>query len=309
MTESCPVPELKTGPSKREGACSILSQRAAEPLTGTAFTDSRWLLVEHPGPWPSQAVDTALPAETLAEVRDRAPGVRLALIRRPQARSVDAPVAFLAGGRPDAWLRRVQLQRYGDLVDLDLEAIADGREPADGERITEPTFFVCTHGRREVCCAEFGRPVMRAIATGGFAPWEITHIGGDRFAASMVVFPLGHYFGHLNPVSGLSAARKYATDRLQLGNVRGRSGYPNSVQTAELFLRERLSALGLHDATVLSWHERDEQAGVDIRVLDDHYRVELTRQRHPEQLVNGCSDDAVRIPRWYWVAKEWNKLG
>ncbi|HIY66991.1 MAG TPA: hypothetical protein H9830_12025 [Candidatus Agrococcus pullicola] len=303
MTDSCRAPELKTGPSRREGACSILSQRAEEPLAGTAYTDSRWLLVEHPGPWPSQAVDAALPGDVLAEIRERAPGVRLALIRQPHARRVDAPIAFLTGGRPEAWLRRVQLRSYRDLVDLDLEAIADSHEPSDGEPVTEPTFFVCTHGRREVCCAEFGRPVLRAIATGGFAPWEITHIGGDRFAASMVVFPLGHYFGHLNPVSGLSAARRYATDTLQLGNLRGRSGYPNSVQTAELLLRERLSVFGIHDATVLSWHELDERATVDIRVMGDVHRVELIGHQHPEQLINGCGDDAVRIPRRYWVAE------
>lgn len=308
MTDFCHVSELKTGPSKREGACSVLSQRSGEPLAGTAYTGSRWLLIEHPGPWPSQAVDEALPAELIAEIRERAPGVRLALVRRPGVRRIESPVVFLAGGRPASWLRRVHLGDYQDISRLNLEAVARGDEPYDGEPVTEPVFFICTHGKREICCAEFGRPVLRAISNEGLPAWEITHIGGDRFAASMVVFPLGHYFGHLSPLSGLSAARNYRDSTLQMGNLRGRSGYPNSVQSAELFLREQLGAHRVNEVEIISWQERGTDAAVDLDHQGKRYRVTLVKHEHPEELINGCSDEAIHIPRRCWVAEEWQSL-
>lgn len=303
MTDFCHVSELRTGPSKREGACSILSQRSAEPLAGTAYTGDRWLLIEHPGPWPSQAVDESLPAELLAEIRQRAPGVRLALIRRPGVRRVDRPAVFLTGGRPDSWMRRVELGQYQGIRRLNLEALARGEEPYDGQPVAEPTFFVCTHGKREICCAEFGRPVLRAIANAGLPAWEITHIGGDRFAASMVVFPQGDYFGHLSPLSGLSAARNYREGTLQMGNFRGRSGYPNSVQAAEIFLREQLGVHQVDDVGITGWSQQEQEAVVDLDCCGSTYQVTLSSHEHPEQLINGCGADAVHIPRKCWVAQ------
>ena len=46
-----------------------------------------------------------------------------------------------------------------------------------------PLLLVCTHGRRDACCAQFGRPTAMALARRyGTAVWETTHVGGDRFA-------------------------------------------------------------------------------------------------------------------------------
>ena len=46
-----------------------------------------------------------------------------------------------------------------------------------------PVVVVCTHGRRDVCCAERGRPLAAATALEHpGAVWESTHVGGDRFA-------------------------------------------------------------------------------------------------------------------------------
>lgn len=301
MTEFCHVSELKTGPSKRDGACSILSQRSAEPLVGTAYVNNRWLMIEHPGPWPRDAVDGALDADLLTEIRQRAEGVRLTLVRKPGVRTVERPRAFLASAGRDPWMREVQLGSYEDLRRLNLESLARGAEPFDGEPVTDPVFFVCTHGRKEICCAEFGRPVLRALDQAELPVWEVTHIGGDRFAASMMAFPEGYYFGHLSPLSGLSAAREYTEGRLQLGNLRGLSGIPNCAQVADCHLRSELGLRGISEVEILDVEEQGAAAEVTLIAAERRYRVRLEVHEHTETLLNGCSEEGSMIPRRCWT--------
>ena len=78
-----------------------------------------------------------------------------------------------------------------------------------------PLVVVCTHGRRDVCCAERGRPLAgRSPPRFPDATWESTHVGGDRFAGNMVVFPHGLYFGRVEPDEGPGIAHAYAEGRI-----------------------------------------------------------------------------------------------
>ena len=95
-----------------------------------------------------------------------------------------------------------------ELLALDLAAVSRGRAPdrcsgrASWEQVEGPLYGVCTHGRHDACCAERGRPVCAALSE--LRPeqtWEVSHIGGDRFAANLVVLPEGLYYGHVEPES------------------------------------------------------------------------------------------------------------
>ncbi|WP_218926810.1 sucrase ferredoxin, partial [Priestia megaterium] len=68
-----------------------------------------------------------------------------------------------------------------------------------------PVILVCAHGRHDPCCAVRGLPVGRAL--GERWPeqvWECSHIGGDRFAANVVVAPDGVYYGGLDAKSAVA---------------------------------------------------------------------------------------------------------
>ena len=56
-----------------------------------------------------------------------------------------------------------------------------------------PLVLVCTNGRHDPCCATFGRPLARVLREGAQRDdvWECSHIGGDRFAANIVILPEG----------------------------------------------------------------------------------------------------------------------
>ena len=192
-----------TDPSFR---CSHASEATDEPLLGTASTITNWLLVEHPGPWGERALHGARLPEGLGGTllqRERDLRIRVLLIRRHGRAAGGAPACFAIHTGPDRpWMERADLDDVRDVATLDLDALGSGRSvgltPVD-----TALFAVCTHGRRDPCCAERGRPLASALSQAyPEQTWESTHIGGDRFAGNMIAFPHGFYLGRVEPAIG-----------------------------------------------------------------------------------------------------------
>ena len=63
--------------------------------------------------------------------------------------------------------------------------------------------FVCTHGRRDVCCGGSGSELYAEVAE-RFAHledvriWRVSHTGGHRFAPTALSFPDGYAWAHLD---------------------------------------------------------------------------------------------------------------
>lgn len=222
--------------------CSVQARERGDSPIATASTASRWLLIEQPGPWGRDALaqsrfDPAV-APLLAR-RSRAEGVRLLLIRRPGDRLADSGRRWAyADGRPGReglwWSVRA------DDADL-LEAPWDGSvgEPAAG-----PVYLVCTHGGHDACCALRGRPLARSMPAAGV--WECSHLGGDRFAANVVVLPHGFSYGQV-PGDGAELVAAHEGGRVALPWLRGRAGLPAPVQAAQHVARSELGLLGVDD--------------------------------------------------------------
>jgi hypothetical protein len=167
----------------------------------------------------------------------------------------------LRSGPEPPWIERTRLPNVTEALDLDLSALGRGERPGF-EPFEGPLFLVCTHGRRDVCCAERGRPLAQALAAAFPEPtWESSHVGGDRFAGNVVAFPHGLYLGRVRPDEAARVARAYADGRVPLEHLRGRSCYPMPVQAAELALRTQEGLVGLDDVVL----ERTEaRHGVSI---------------------------------------------
>jgi hypothetical protein len=156
---------------------------------------------------------------------------------------------FLIHSGPDRpWIRRVALEASVDIVALDLDPLGRGEPPTAGAPWDGPLFLVCTNGRRDPCCAERGRPLAARVSEGWpDRTWECTHIGGDRFAATLVVFPHGLYFGRVEPEHGAAIAAAYAGGRIDLAAFRGRSCMPFAAQAADVHLRRAHGLEGVDD--------------------------------------------------------------
>ena len=240
--------------------CAASSLGRREDLVGTASTVRAFLLIEAPGPWGVDALqDCRLPEDLKSSLArsSRRTGVRPLLIRR-HGRSDPAGLRVFAAYADPArpWVETIRLDDPQDLLDIDLAALGAGRSPGL-EPHESALFLVCTHGRHDVCCAELGRPVAAALAGAHPAEtWEVSHIGGDRFAGNVLVLPHGLYYGRVDAESALDLADAHLDSRLDLDHLRGRSGYSFAAQAAEIFLRRELDCVGI-DEMRLRTHRRD----------------------------------------------------
>ncbi len=269
--------------------CSAASEELTEPLAGTASTVRAFLLVEAPGPWGVNAVrDSRLPDEVrqrLGELESRH-RVRSLLIRRHGRGEVSATRVFAAYVHTDRpWLETAVLGDVRELVDLDLTGLGEGRRPGFTPH-EEPLFLVCTHGRHDACCAERGRPLCAAMTK--VAPehtWEVSHIGGDRFAANLLVLPHGLYYGRLSPEDAAGFAEAHLAGRLDLEHLRGRSSYPFSVQAAEVYLRRHTGCDGVLPPPLVDHTRHGSQTRAVFDVEGRRWEVRVhTELDEPRQL-------------------------
>jgi len=117
-----------------------------------------------------------------------------------------------------------------------LDIALDG---TDGTLSTDPLVAVCAHGRHDQCCAVRGRSACKAIAAKyPHFTWECSHLGGDRFAATMLVLPEGLCYGRVDSTESAELVSLYLQGRLDNRFLRGRSSLPHAVQAAQYFARE-----------------------------------------------------------------------
>jgi hypothetical protein len=254
--------------------CAAQRLAFGEPLPGTApERAASWLLVEHPGPWPSTGWPADLP-EPVAAVLEEATrrSVRPQLIRPIRDRRRDRCTVMVASCRPGRrWLEIRQLLDPRALGDLDLDAVAEGRAPGFGTPSGRPAVLVCTHGRHDVCCARRGRPVVDALdARLPGLVWETTHVGGDRFAANVVTLPHGSYHGGVGPDSAAALAQAAVGREVVPDHLRGIAGMPAAAQAAEVYVRQALGLPALDAVRAAGPIQPvDEGVQVPVRVRQD----------------------------------------
>lgn len=288
--------------------CAHAALTVDEPRYATASTVRRWLLIEQSGPWGIDAVREsrmpAVAADALVDLGKRL-SARVLLIRRhgaPQRSGCTAYVALTRVGR--RWLESFDLDAPQDVLDLDLEGLRRGHS-VGGRRVHDPLLLVCTNGRHDPCCAEFGRPVAAALtAAYGDRVWEVSHIGGDRFAGNVVVLPDGVYYGGLDADRAIAVARAHIDGRIDLDAYRGRSALPFVVQAAEYFLRVDR---GLDAIDALEWIGRealpDGRWRITFRTPSDDVDVDVATRHDPEPRQLTCrAEHLARPPRYDLLA-------
>jgi hypothetical protein len=298
--------------------CADAARRRGEPLHASAVGYSRFLLLEVPGPWGDSALDgkhiDPAVARQLAHAA-KAADTHVLLIRRPgrhpSARpgTADSSAAWaLADTSPG--VERVLWGSWRDpaeLLDLDLAAAVPGPAEAAGpQRLA----LVCTNGKRDQCCAIRGRPVTAAIASAtDWDTWECSHLGGHRFAATMMLLPTGDMFGWLDPESALEVMQRFDMGQVMPSRYRGRAGQPVPVQAALHAAAARLGDFR-RDALRASYARRipadaaeqsaDETELWEVEIVHRTeqspgvaYRVILAGSRLAPTFLS-CSDDTLR---------------
>lgn len=210
-------------------------------MFATASAGERWLVMELAGAWGPSAflqsptiIDPVLGKAIVR--RAEAACLRVVAIRRPGRRDTPARWRwFVADARP-GHEKLVGGEAAGpeEYVDIPLDA-------SGGATIDQPLIAVCAHGRHDQCCAVRGRHVAASIAA-QFPEntWECSHLGGDRFAATMLVLPHALCYGRVDSADDTAdPVRLYLEGRVDSRFLRGRNSLPQVVQAAQHFARER----------------------------------------------------------------------
>ena len=256
---------------------------ADQPMLGTAAVVGVWLLLEYRPAWRAKAItDNALGegvrswlAQGLEALESQGHKVRAQFIRQPE---IDRPDTRLLVHH-DGVLRAFESggPGYDGLIRTPIEALFHGHS---GERLEAPRYFVCTNGQRDLCCARFGLPVYNRLRE-HFRErvWQVTHLGGHRFAPNVLVLPQGVLYGRVG-AEDESIERFIAeveAGRVPRRHLRGRSCYPKPVQAAEGFA-------GLEG---LEW--------VASEVRDSHTRVTFDHQGESLLVNVAMADEAVPV--------------
>lgn len=259
----------------RRVPCSDQSLARGDAMYGTASAGHAWALLELSGGWGPSAflespsiIDPVL-GRAVAR-RFETAGMRVAAIRRPGRRPASPRwrwyLAFSDEGREALYSGEVsEPGRY-------LELALDG---SDGERCTDPVVAVCAHGRHDQCCAVRGRQAAAVIAERyPEITWECSHLGGDRFAATMLILPEGLCYGRIDSTDAAALVARYGQGLVDNEFLRGRTSLPHAVQAAQYFARR---ASGDDRIRTLS--------PVTVDHVDDTVRVVLTGATAPVEVV------------------------
>jgi hypothetical protein len=269
-----------------EPSCSTWSLEVGEPLAGTAAAETEfWIALEHAGPWgPKGADDSGLPAELVAHLMRFTKAekrARVQLIRRPE-RSGAEPLVYLARGTPgNSALVGATLTRVEDLLEVDLAAWAQGAQPSGFRELADPLYLVCVHGRRDRCCAQRGMPVYSALAAlSPDAVFQTTHLGGHRFAATLLVLPEGVCYGRVEASEAEALVAAHKAQRFHtLARVRGRCAYGAAAQAAEVRLCEDLGESALSALSLLGL-DTDPNGDAQVR-----FRHQASGREHSVRVV------------------------
>ncbi|MGV9826307.1 sucrase ferredoxin [Gordonia sp. NPDC003429] len=274
--------------------CSDQSLIRGDPMFGTASPGTDWVFLELSGAWGPSAflespriLDTGLGREIVRRVESAR--MRIVAIRRPGKRPETPRWRwFIASATPGS--ERVvggEVAGPRDYLDLALDG-------SDGAQSDTPLVVVCAHGKHDQCCAVRGR--RAAVAVASMYPdwtWESSHLGGDRFAATMLIMPHGLSYGRVDTVADpATLVADYLAGRVNDSRLRGRTSLAPAVQAAQHFARERFGDNRLDAYPPLEMDSRDGRVVVVLETSGQPVEV-IVDEVMSEPLLSTC---AARIP-------------
>ncbi|WP_087117220.1 sucrase ferredoxin [Corynebacterium urinipleomorphum] len=288
---------------------TLCSDVEVEPLPGTAKQAGVYVLFEYPGPWSHDILDGETFGEELTaklKAHMKKTGAALQLIRHPtrEGREINDHHLYLVFS--DIGVTEV-LHVDGPEAILDLDLSGPGRN--GGQTRIAPLLLVCTHAKRDRCCAVKGRPLVNELERRypfkktGDVVWETSHVKGHRFAPALLLMPWGYSFGRMNLEA--TEAMLAAAMRAQYfvpGN-RGRGTLTPPEQAAEIAVAAHLQREGRDVAygqlTVSASEVGEETASISLidAATARTFTASLSK-KEAAGVVSSCGDEPKTGAYW-----------
>ncbi len=179
--------------------CSVINIQTR--LAGTAPVSDSWLILLHQGAWGARPVDNLVSHELKTWAQDH--GAQVLLARTPQhAAHYPSSTFWFSDGN-------------GNLLHGTLDP--NGLPDLQVAQSSEQLLLICTNGKRDQCCATFGRGLItqcqKLLSAELFGHiLECTHLGGHRFAPTAIWLPENLVLGRLDPPAVLDLLGKGKID-------------------------------------------------------------------------------------------------
>jgi hypothetical protein len=289
-------------------SCARLAEEADEPLAGTASDDgATYFLVRYAGAWPRKALEgSELPEPLKASLKAAAEACRgrVQLVRGPSRGEDPAEVYVARTVAGERFLLRLRFSSHEAMAEVDWAEVGLRGEHPEAQRLDGPLFLVCTHGKRDACCAAAGAELYQAMAA--LRPGRVlqsSHLGGHRFAPVALSLPDGLCYGRLRPDEASAFIDASERGRIfDLHRLRGRSSYGAAAQAAEVFLRAALAETAV-DALALEG-EAPEGDGrrLTFSVAGARHEVVVAEERTDALRPSSCGDEPRPVSRFVFVA-------
>ncbi len=202
--------------------CSVVSKANGEDPIGSASPVDEWLLVEVPHPWNKQLwadkpdyQPLLQQVEKLTSQPERYLKTRLLAIAPDKAESKPDGIQIFYYVRPARSFTQYVKQAYCIPLAQSASLIAallydshnlDPFLPYQQSTAHIRELLICTHTHHDIACGRFGAPLYSLLrrqyvpaSQGTLRLWQTNHFGGHRFAPTLIDFPTGQMWGHLEP--------------------------------------------------------------------------------------------------------------
>ena len=289
---------------------AFCSDAEVESLPGTAKPGSTYVLFEWPHAWTHDVLDGGTLGEEFTEkltVHLAQYDASLLLIRHPtrEGRQIDDHHVYLVFAE-DETTEVMHVDGPDALLELDLSG--PGKNAAMGAVArTKPLLLVCTHAKRDRCCAVKGRSMINQLVKkypfgkGNDVVWETSHIKGHRFAPTMLLMPWAYSFGRMTFEATDAMLEAALRGEYFVPGNRGRGTLSAPAQAAEVAVATELARAGERvrygDLEVTDVAVTDDGGYVRVDKHEASYTVQLAR-KEVTGVVPSCGKPAKDGESW-----------
>ncbi len=264
--------------------CSIHTRSTSlEQPIGTATGFSRSFLFEIPLPWTKSALDSLHVSQqikdALAEYRENVGDVTAVLLV-PDADYAAEGTRLIDIHVVDGHItKRDLIASDGDIAAIIRSLARNEPMPPATSIDATPTrdIIVCTHGSRDACCGTFGVPIyanLRQLTKDqpDTRVWRSSHLGGHRFAPTLIDFPTGRSWGFVDESIAATLLNQSDHPAALQDHYRGWVGHRDAA--LQLLEGQALASIGWQwneysqTGMILTWDEQGR--GVDIEIVATH---------------------------------------